>query len=49
MANGKEVYAYEFLCSDKNQNDVLIYIDAETGNEADIKLLLYSDGGTLTR
>ncbi len=49
MADGKEIYAYEFLCTDKKQNDVLIYIDAETGNEADIKLLLYSDGGTLTR
>lgn len=49
MENGSEVYAYEFLCSDNDGNDVLIYIDAETGNEADIKLLLYSDGGTLTR
>ena len=49
MADGKEIYAYEFLCTDKKQNDVLIYIDAVTGNEADIKLLLYSDGGTLTR
>ncbi len=49
MENGSEVFAFEFFCSDKNGNDVLVYIDAETGNEADIKLLLYSDGGTLTR
>lgn len=49
MSDGKEIFAYEFLCTDKKQNDVLIYIDAVTGNEADIKLLLYSDGGTLTR
>lgn len=46
---GKEVYTYEFLCSDRSGNDVLVYIDAETGKEADIKLLLYADGGTLTR
>lgn len=49
MDDGSEVFAYEFLCSDKSGNDVLVYIDARTGNEADIKLLLYSDGGTLTR
>ena len=49
MEDGSEIFTYEFLCSDKNGNDVLVYIDAETGNEADIKILLYSDGGTLTR
>lgn len=49
MENGKEIFAYEFFCSDSKGNDVLVYIDAETGNEADIKLLLYTDGGTLTR
>ena len=49
MQDGNEVYTYEFLCSDKNGNDVLVYINAVTGLEADIKLLLYSDGGTLTR
>lgn len=49
MDDGSEIFAYEFLCSDKNGNDVLVYIDAKTGKEADIKILLYSDGGTLTR
>ncbi len=49
MSDGNEVYTYEFLCQDKDGNDVLVYIDAETGKEADIKLLLYSDGGILTR
>lgn len=49
MEDGNEIFAYEFLCSDESGNDVLVYIDAKTGNEADIKLLLYSDGGTLTR
>ena len=49
MSDGSEVFAYEFFCSDKSGNDVLVYIDAQTGKEADIQLLLYSDGGTLTR
>ncbi len=49
MQYGDEVFAYEFFCTDAVGNDVLIYIDAITGKEADIKLLLYSDGGTLTR
>ena len=34
---------------DKDGNDILVYINAETGKEADIKLLMYSDGGILTR
>lgn len=49
MQDGSEVFTYEFFCTDANGNDVLVYIDAQTGLEADIKLLLYSDGGTLTR
>ena len=47
--DGSEVYTYEFLCHDKDGNDILVYINAETGKEADIKLLMYSDGGILTR
>lgn len=49
MNDGNEVFTYEFLCNDKGENDVLVYINAVTGDEADIKLLLYSDNGTLTR
>jgi len=49
MNDGNEVFTYEFLCNDKDGNDVLVYINAVTGDEADIKLLLYSDNGTLTR
>lgn len=49
MQDGNEVFTYEFFCTDNNGNDVLVYINAVTGLEADIKLLLYSDGGTLTR
>ena len=49
MSDGNEIYSYEFLCRDKDGNDILVYINAETGKEADIKLLMYSDGGILTR
>lgn len=46
---GGETHAYEFLCTDADGQDALIYIDMETGAEDEIFLLLYSDGGTLTK
>ncbi len=45
----REYHCYEFLCVGENDDHVLVYIDAETGVERDILLLLYSDGGTLTK
>ena len=48
--NGKEVNCYEFRCkSSETKEEVLIYINANDGCEEDIMLLLYSDGGTLTK
>ena len=49
LENGKEACCYEFRCEDKKGQQVLIYIDKETGEERDILLLLYADGGILTR
>ncbi|MBQ6862761.1 MAG: germination protein YpeB [Clostridia bacterium] len=46
---GGENFAYEFLCADPNGQDALIYIDTQSGEEDNIFLLLYSDGGTLTK
>ncbi|MCM1364764.1 MAG: germination protein YpeB [Faecalibacterium sp.] len=46
---GKEKLCYELHCRDSKKQEVLIYIDVETGTEADILLLLYSDDGVLTR
>lgn len=46
---GKEKLCYEFHCRDSKKQEVLIYIDVENGTEADILLLLYSDGGVLTK
>ena len=44
-----ENYVYEYRCRDKKDNEVLIYIDPVTGEEKDILILLYTDGGVLTK
>lgn len=48
--NGKEACCYEFHCKSKTSNqEILTYINADTGEEENILLLLYSDNGTLTK
>lgn len=49
LDTGKEAYCFEFRCKDSEGQEVLIYIDRETGEERDILLLMYADGGILTR
>ena len=50
MESGNEVNCYEFRCkSNDTKEEVLIYINADKGYEENIMLLLYSDGGTLTK
>lgn len=44
-----EQFTYEFLCADAQGQDALVYVDTTTGAEDEILLLLYSDGGTLTK
>jgi germination protein YpeB len=45
-----EVACYEYHCKSTETNEeVLIYVNVETGAEENILLLLYSDGGTLTK
>ena len=46
---GTECFTYELLCEDGYGQDVLVYKDVVTGKEDDILILLYSDGGTLTK
>ncbi len=46
---GKEKLCYEFHCVDSEKQEVLIYVDVQTGEEDNILLLVYADGGTLTR
>lgn len=47
--DGKEKLCHEFHCKDVSGQEVLIYTDVETGAEDDIKILLYSDDGTLVK
>lgn len=47
MSNGKEILCYEFTCTGNNDENVLVYINAKTGLEEQIYILLQSDGGTL--
>lgn len=48
--NGKEVACWEITVqSSETGEDALIYVNAATGAEEDIMLLLYSDNGTLTK
>jgi germination protein YpeB len=42
-----EVFCHEFLCDSDNGNQVLVYVNAHTGNEEQILLLRISDNGTL--
>lgn len=44
-----EQLCYEIHCRDKNKREFLIYIDGKTGMEDNILILLYSDGGILTK
>lgn len=44
-----EIYAYEYRCRAEDSQEILIYIDPVTGEEKDILILLYSDGGVLTK
>ncbi len=42
-----EVLCYEFTCIGQNNDHVLVYVNAETGLEEQILILLQSDGGML--
>ncbi len=49
LENGKEELCYEFHCKDSEGQESLVYINAESGKEENILLLLYSDDGVLTK
>lgn len=44
-----EIFVYEYRCKAPDGNEILIYIDPVTGQEKNILILLYSDGGVLTK
>ena len=47
--SGGEVRCYEFVCTAEDGQEILVYINAVTGEEEDILILLKSDGGTLVK
>jgi germination protein YpeB len=47
--SGDEKLCVEFHCADGDGQEVLVYIDTTSFNEADILLLMYSDNGVLTK
>ena len=44
-----ENYVYEYRCKAEDSQEILVYIDPVTGEEKDILILLYTDGGVLTK
>lgn len=44
-----EVKCYEFNVTGENNQQILIYINCDTGAEEDILILLKTDGGTMTK
>ncbi len=49
LETGKEALCYEFHCKDSKGQEALVYINAQSGKEENILLLLYSDDGVLTK
>lgn len=49
IAGNGEKLTYEFLCSGKNKERVLVYINASTGYEENILILQQTDRGILTK
>lgn len=49
LDTGKEAFCYELRCTDEDKKELLIYINALTGRQEDLLILLYSDGGILTK
>ncbi len=47
LPNGKEVHCYEFTCTGKNDENVLVYINGETALEEQIFILLQNNNGSL--
>ena len=47
--DGEEKRCYEFLCSGKKGEEILVYINVSTLKEEEILILLKEDGGTLVK
>lgn len=49
LETGREAMCYELHCKDKEGKEALVYINASSGKEENILIMLYSDGGVLTK
>lgn len=49
LDTGKEALCHELHCKASDGQEVLVYIDAATGEQRDLLILLYSDSGILTK
>ena len=49
LDNGTEQLCHELHCRDRDGKEALVYKAVTTGDEADLKLLLYSDDGILAK
>ncbi len=49
LDDGTERLCHELHCRDKNGQEALVYTDATNGEETDVQILLYSDGGVLAK
>lgn len=47
-SGSNEIFCYEFLCSTQDNQRVLVYIDALTGEEENMLILIENENGTLT-
>lgn len=45
----QELHCYEFLCTGEKGEEILVYVNATTGDEERLLILLKTDGGTLTK
>ena len=44
-----ENFVYEYHCKAQDGTELLVFLDPDTGEEKDILILLYYDGGVLTK
>lgn len=47
--SGSEVLCYEFVIKGNEDKDIIIFINANTGAQEDVLILLKTDGGSLTK
>jgi germination protein YpeB len=47
--DGTEQLCHELHCRDESGQEVLLYTSVTTGEEVDLKILLYADGGVLAK